>query len=250
MKRSEALQACPGVYDYLSKILKSEELQESVYEICFEVAAEWVIKTDVFLSHDGLVDIVFQAARSKYFSKAKKILINAITNSNNCRGFLEAKFEQAFKNISDREQKFLDSVVELLIEGVENFQNNLSELEDEFSDDYSDLTNELLTNFQILFFQDLEKAQKLFQIVYLLIQHCERKISIRGIEIMGSLKETIYEIESDLKKAGDTNYLITAFFEAMKITLVRCKRPLYALNEDGTLVDPDSDDEEDIHELR
>jgi len=41
-------------------------------------------------------------------------------------------FSQAFKNISSQEQKFLDSVVDLILTGKENFENEIDDAESDF----------------------------------------------------------------------------------------------------------------------
>ena len=250
MKKSEAIMLWPKVYDYLMMVLNSENLPEKMYEVGFKVLAEWVLKADKFLNHDKLWDLLFTAAKTKWFFAAKNIMWNLITKSSNVRIFENMKFAQAFKNISEREQKFLDSVVEILLQSKETFESELMDTESEFWDNISDLANDLLSNFEILIFQDIERAEKIFEIVFLFINHSSSKICIRGIEIFGALKETIYDIRKEIIQAGNYDYLVEAFIKATKITIDRVKRPLYQINDDGTLQDEDTDDEETLSELR
>lgn len=242
--------ASQKIYDYLFQILSEENLSEKVYQQSFDVLAEWVIKTDAFLAHERLVEIIFTAAKSKWYSAAKKVLYNAITNSNNVKIFSQASFKQAFKTISAKEQQFLDSVWELVVEGKSAFEAEIDDPESEFCDEMSDLACELLINFQIVLFQDITKAQKLFEIVFLCIRHASSKIAIRGIECFGELKDTIYDIQKEISGSENSDYLVQAFLDAWKITLEKSKRSLYKLSEDGTMLDEDSEEEETLNSIR
>lgn len=83
-----------------------------------------------------------------------------------------------------------------------------------------------------------------------MIRHSSTKISIRGLECFGALKETIYDIQKEIVESGNSDYLVEAFFTATKITLEKSKRSLYQLNEEGKIQDEDSEEEENINSIR
>jgi len=62
------------VYDYLVLALNSTELTENMYKTGFQTIAEWIIKTDTFLSHEELLSLVFKASKTKWFPEVKNIL--------------------------------------------------------------------------------------------------------------------------------------------------------------------------------
>ena len=130
-----------------------------MYKTGFQTIAEWIIKTDTFLSHEELLSLVFKASKTKWFPEVKNILWNLITKSSNWKLFENVSFSQAFKNISSQEQKFLDSVVDLILTGKENFENEIDDAESDFWNELSDLLCDLLTNFEILLFQNIEQAK-------------------------------------------------------------------------------------------
>lgn len=240
-KKSEMLLKCNDVYNYLCQVLNSEDMPDEIYKNWFQTVEDWILKTDKFLQHEGLLELVFTAANTKWFLQAKNIMSKAINKSSNAKIFLSASFSQAFQNISETEQRFLDSVAEFILTNQSKFEQEIGDPESDFCKELADLACDLCANFEVLLFQDIEKAQKLFNFVILVLSHSSKAISMRALEFFGELKETLVDIKDEVIKADNFDYILEPFFTASKIALEQSKRELYKINEAGNILDEDSD---------
>jgi hypothetical protein len=142
-KKSEMLMKCHDVYNYLIQVLNSEDMPDEIYKHGFKTVEEWILKTDKFLQHESLLEIVFTAANTKWFVQAKNIMSSAITKSSNAKIFLSASFNQAFQNISEGEQRFLDSVAEFILSNQTKFEQEISDPDSELCKELADLACDL-----------------------------------------------------------------------------------------------------------
>jgi hypothetical protein len=142
-KKSEMLMKCHDVYSYLIQVLNSEDMPDEIYKNGFKTVEEWILKTDKFLQHESLLEIVFTAANTKWFVQAKNIMSSAITKSSNAKIFLSASFNQAFQNISEGEQRFLDSVAEFILSNQIKFEQEISDPDSELCKELADLACDL-----------------------------------------------------------------------------------------------------------
>jgi hypothetical protein len=95
-------------------------------------------------------------------------------------------------------------------------------------------------------FQDVEKAQKLFEFMFLILKHSSKNISMRALEFFGELKETLVDIKDEVIEANNFDYILEPFFTASKIALEQSKKALYKVTEDGIVSDEDSDIEGNV----
>lgn len=260
------------VYDYIWGILNSENIKDDTVKATFKTLEEWIIKSDKFYSHEEIQSIIFNALNSKWFVEVKSILSTVIIKSQNAKLFLNANldailddidliiqqrnqqlpadFVPKFKTIQPNEQRFLDSLVNFIIDSKENFKAEIDDIESEFCSNISDLTIDLFQNFEVLIYEDSERAVKIFEVILMILSHKSRSISLQAIEFFGDFKESISIIKA---KYTDLEFFIEPYFEAVKIVLEKSKRKLFQQNESGEyfeLEDSDNDKQEDISHYR
>jgi hypothetical protein len=239
-KKFDLLNQCDKVYEYLVLILNSESMPDKIYELCFKTIETWTIKSDRIYNNEQILEIVFNAAKTqKWFKWAKDIMSQAICCSSNTKLFFNVQFKEAFNQISPQEKKFLDSVLDFILQGKDKFEAELEDLESEYCKEISELASDLIQNFEILLFDSPEKTNKILDYICLILKHDSRVISLKGLEVFTELKETLQELKSDVVVE---DHLIDPFFTASQIVLEKCKKKLLVQLSDGSYEEPEDTD--------
>ena len=258
------------LYDFVCKILNLKDIKEEIVKATFKMLEEWIITSDMFYKHEEIQSLIFNALDSKWFQDVKEIVSTVITKSPNANLFQNANLDAILKDINlivqqriqgltstlklntiqANEQRFLDSLVDFILKSKQNFLSEIEDIESEFWSNFSDLAIELFQIFDVLIFEDSERAVNIFEIIILILSHKSRSISLQAIEFFGSFKETIAIIKT---KHSDLEFYLEPYFEATKIVLEKSKKKLFEKNDDGEFVEPedsDNDKQEDVGHYR
>lgn len=231
------------VFNLISQVLSTEGLSHKVYELAFKSIEEWIIKTEKFISHEKIQEIVFSAFKSEWFLQVVQILSQVITKSPYAKLFQNVSYESAFKTILPEDLRFLQSVSQLLIDSTDQFKEEMENPYSDFCKEISELAYDLLSNFEIILFENNEITKNLFDFIQMMCSNSSYANSIRALQFFGEFKETLQIVKQHIE---EPNFLLSPFYTAWRNVIKKSQRKrLISLDENGNAIEDDGHDSDD-----
>ncbi|CDW78104.1 transportin-serine arginine isoform a [Stylonychia lemnae] len=234
--------------EFLNQIITNpQSVARECYDLALSTAKHWCeYSSKTFIPNDNFISSLFLLINQGSLESLKvfKIFKKLLFKSKYAKILESSSFEQAFRDIPEKDQQFLHLIVEYLKNNRETFiqSGNLS-LEDDdahtYAMKYTQLLMAICQNYEILLIRESDTSKVLF---YLLLDNasCKNlKISQQTLEFWEEFKETIINTIEDLNKK---EYLFNPYVEVFKILITQCKK---ALNHAKTYEEQDEIDQQE-----